>query len=108
MGVDYLVVEDELYDQEGRRKLGKPPGIFNLIDRVREASDRWQVVSEPERRSSSRNASADPIVARVAPAYENAHSLQAVESLQPIKSLSSPACYPGLDMPSPDRRRRLR
>ncbi len=48
MGVDYLVVEDELYDQEGRRKLGKPPGIFNLIDRVREASDRWQVVSEPE------------------------------------------------------------
>jgi hypothetical protein len=47
-GVDYLVVEDDLYNQEGRRKLGKPPGVFNLIDRVREAPDRWQVISEPE------------------------------------------------------------
>jgi hypothetical protein len=48
MGVDYLVLEDELYDQEGRRKRGKPPGFSNLIDRVREAPDRWQVISEPE------------------------------------------------------------
>jgi hypothetical protein len=48
MGVDFLVLEDELYDQEGRRKLGKSPGFSNLIDRVREAADRWQVVSEPD------------------------------------------------------------
>ncbi len=48
MGVDFLVLEDDLYDQEGRRKMGKSPGFSNLIDRVREASDRWQVVSDPE------------------------------------------------------------
>jgi hypothetical protein len=48
MGVDFLVLEDKLYDQEGRRKLGKSPGFSNLIDRVRESADRWQVVSEPE------------------------------------------------------------
>jgi hypothetical protein len=48
MGVDYLVLEDELYDQEGRRKQGKSPGFSNLIDRVREAPGRWKVVSEPD------------------------------------------------------------
>jgi hypothetical protein len=47
-GVDFLVLEDTLYDQEGRKKRGLSPGIFGLIDRVREAPDRWLVLSEPD------------------------------------------------------------
>jgi hypothetical protein len=48
MGVDLLVLEDELYDQGQRIQEKKAPGFSNLIDRVREASDRWQVLSKPD------------------------------------------------------------
>ncbi len=48
MGADFLVLEDDLYEKEGRVKRGLSPGFSNLIDRVREVPDRWQVVSEPD------------------------------------------------------------
>jgi hypothetical protein len=48
MGADVLVLENDLYEQEGRKKQGKSPGFSNLIDRIREAPDRWQVISEPD------------------------------------------------------------
>jgi hypothetical protein len=46
MGADFLVLEDELYDQERRKNEGKAPGFSDLIDRVRrDGRDRWQVLS---------------------------------------------------------------
>jgi hypothetical protein len=46
MGADYIVLEDDLYEQERHRADGKPGGFSNLIDKVRAARDRWQVLSE--------------------------------------------------------------
>jgi hypothetical protein len=47
MAADVLVLEEDRYEQARRREQGKPPGYSNLIDHVREAGDRWQVISEP-------------------------------------------------------------
>jgi hypothetical protein len=47
MGADFIVLEDDLYEQTEHRNAGKTPGIFNLIDRVKAEPDRWQVISEP-------------------------------------------------------------
>jgi hypothetical protein len=46
MGAEFIVVEDDWYEQSRHKAEGKPPGFSNLIDRVR-ASDRWQVISAP-------------------------------------------------------------
>jgi hypothetical protein len=46
-GADVMVLEYDLYEQDEHRKQGKHPGFSDLIDRVREASDRWQVISGP-------------------------------------------------------------
>jgi len=46
MGADFLVLEDDQYEQANHRAAGIAPGFSNLIDRVRVASDRWQVLSE--------------------------------------------------------------
>jgi hypothetical protein len=47
MGADVLVLEEALYSQDERKKQGKSPGFSNLIDRVRAAGDRWEVISAP-------------------------------------------------------------
>jgi hypothetical protein len=47
MGVDFLVLERDLYEQESEPKQGRAANFSNLISRVREATDRWQVLSEP-------------------------------------------------------------
>jgi hypothetical protein len=47
MDVDFLVLEDDLYEQKQHRAQAKAPGFSNLIDRVRAAKDRWQIISAP-------------------------------------------------------------
>ncbi len=47
MNVDFLVLEDDLYEQKEHRAQGRAAGFSNLIDRVRAAPDRWQVISAP-------------------------------------------------------------
>ncbi len=46
LGADFLVLEDDQYEQANHRAAGKAPGFSNLIDRVRAADDRWQILSE--------------------------------------------------------------
>jgi hypothetical protein len=47
MGVDFLVLERELYEQDAEARPGRASNYSNLINRVRQAGDRWQVVSAP-------------------------------------------------------------
>ena len=47
MGADFIVLEDDLYEQSQHSGAGKAPGFSNLIDRIRAARDRWQVISAP-------------------------------------------------------------
>jgi hypothetical protein len=48
IGADFVVLEDDMYEQARHRAQGKAGGFSNLIDHVRAASDRWQVISEPD------------------------------------------------------------
>jgi hypothetical protein len=45
-GVEFLVLEHDLYEQQEHRAQGKKPGFSNLIDLVKAAPDRWRVLSD--------------------------------------------------------------
>ena len=44
--VQFVVLEYDLYEQQEHRARGQPPGFSDLIDQIKAANDRWQVVPE--------------------------------------------------------------
>jgi hypothetical protein len=59
-GVEYIVVEWDLYEQRDHVAQGKPPGVFDLIDQVK-ASDRWRVVTDVDPKTRERKPLEQPV-----------------------------------------------